>query len=251
VASWYRKGAIMIAGAAALAVGPGGAAGGGHFLATSAGSAAPAGVAEVAGTTVTSGSLSQSVASAAHSATTRSAATAHVASPDLAGTSVASAAAAGSEGNRTGGTGSVACNDGTVTYTPTTVWPPNHKMQTVDITYTDTDNDGDSTSITVMMITDNQAASDGSGELNGSGQPTDQQGLDWAGIGNSGSGSDPSTPATTTAQVRAERSGTDQSGRIYDIKVTCMDSGEPPPSMPMTMQTVDLFVSVPHDQGAG
>ena len=152
-----------------------------------------------------------------------------------------------------GGTGTVACNDGTVTYSPTTLWPPNHKMQTIDISYSDTDNDGDSTSITVGMITDDQAASDGTDELNGSGQPTDQQGLDWAGTGNSGSGSDPDTPATTTAQVRAERSGRDKTGRTYDIQVTCSDSGGVDPNEPnealQEMQTVDLFVTVPHDQG--
>lgn len=144
----------------------------------------------------------------------------------------------------------VACNDGTVTWSPTTIWPPNHKMVTVNISYTDTDNDGDSTSITVGTITDNQAASDGSGELQGSGQPTAQQGLDWAGTGNTGSGSDPGTPATTTAQVRAERSGTDPSGRTYTIQVMCMDSGGTDATEAGgQMQTVDLTVTVPHDQG--
>ena len=33
--------------------------------------------------------------------------------------------------------GSVDCNDGTVTWSPTTLWPPNHKMQTITINYTD------------------------------------------------------------------------------------------------------------------
>jgi len=156
-------------------------------------------------------------------------------------------------GGRTGGTGSVACNDGTVTYDPTTVWPPNHKMQTVTIRYTDNDNDGDHASIMVGAITDDQSASDGSDELNGSGQPTDQQGLDWAGTGNHASADDPGT-ATTTAQVRAERSGTSKAGRTYDIKVTCTDTGgnasadSGEQGSMMEMQTVDLFVHVPHDQ---
>ncbi len=149
------------------------------------------------------------------------------------------------------GTGTVGCNDGTVTWSPTTLWPPNHKMQTININYTDNDNDGDSTSITVGMITDNQAASDGTDETVGSGQPTAQQGLDWAGTGNSASGTDPGTDSTT-AQVRAERSGTDKSGRTYTIQVTCSDQGGTDPNDPtestMQMQTVNLAVSVPHDQ---
>lgn len=159
--------------------------------------------------------------------------------------SVASAA------NRNGGTGSVACNDGTVTWTPTTLWPPNHKMATINITYTDSDGDGDSTQVAVGMITDNQIVN--GQELQGSGQPTAQQGPDFSGTGNTGSGSDGGSPATTTAQVRAERSGTDPNGRTYTIQVMCTDSGGVDPSDPseanMQMQTVDLTVFVPHDQG--
>jgi hypothetical protein len=142
--------------------------------------------------------------------------------------------------------GSVACNDGVVTWSPTTLWPPNHKMQTITISYTDADHDGDNTSVMIGAITDDQASADGSDELQGSGQPTDKQGLDWAGTGNHASSSDPDA-ATTTAEVRAERSGTDKTGRTYTIKVTCMDSGGMPPEM--ESQTVDVTVTVPHDQG--
>ena len=149
-------------------------------------------------------------------------------------------------GHPAGGTGSVPCNDGTVTWSPTNIWPPNHKMWTITINYTDNDNDGDMIAITVGMITDDQAMSDGSGEMNGSGQPTDKQGLDWSGSGNSGMAVDPGT-ATTTAQVRAERSGRDKTGRTYTIQVTCSDMGGS--SMENEMQTVDLTVTVPHDQG--
>jgi hypothetical protein len=149
-------------------------------------------------------------------------------------------------GHPAGGTGSVACNDGNVTWSPTNLWPPNHKMQTITINYTDNDNDGDMIGITVGMITDDQSASDGSNELKGSGQPTDKQGLDWSGTGNTGMASDPGT-ATTTAQVRAERSGTDMTGRTYTIQVTCSDMGGS--DMENDMQTVDLTVTVPHDQG--
>ena len=149
-------------------------------------------------------------------------------------------------GHPAGGTGSVACNDGTVTWSPTNIWPPNHKMWTITINYTDNDNDGDMIAITVGQITDDQSNSDGSNELNGSGQPTDKQGLDWSGSGNSGMATDPGT-ATTTAQVRSERSGRDMSGRTYTIQVMCSDMGGS--SMENEMQTVDLTVTVPHDQG--
>jgi hypothetical protein len=149
-------------------------------------------------------------------------------------------------GHPAGGSGSVACNDGNVTWSPTNLWPPNHKMQTITINYTDNDNDGDMIAITVGMITDDQAASDGSNEQKGSGQPTAQQGLDWSGTGNSGTANDPGT-ATTTAQVRAERSGQDMTGRTYTIQVMCSDMGGS--DMENDMQTVDLTVTVPHDQG--
>ena len=169
----------------------------------------------------------------------------------VAGIAVAVPAAMADPNHGTGGTNTVACGDGTVTYTPDTVWPPNHRMQTIQISYqapagpTDA---GDTTSITVGAITDDQAAADGTGELQGSGNPN--EGLDWAGTGNTASSNEGDT-ATTSAQVRAERSGTDQTGRTYDIKVTCDESGPmgAPSTDPNGMQTVDLLVTVPHDQG--
>ena len=146
---------------------------------------------------------------------------------------------------RAGGSGSTPCNDGTVTWSPTTLWPPNHKMQTITIGYSDTDNDGDMIGVMVGPISDNQSSSDGSNELKGSGQPTDKQGLDWSGTGNMATANDPGT-ATTTAQVRAERSGTSKDGRTYSISVTCSDMGGN--NNEMEMQTVTIQVFVPHDQ---
>jgi len=160
-------------------------------------------------------------------------------------------------GNGTHGDGSAPCvnmttgqQDGTVTWNPTTVWPPNHKMQTVTISYTaDADVPGDQSVITIGAITDNQAASDGSDELKGSGQPTDKQGLDWSGTGNTAS-ADEGTPATTTAQVRAERSGTSQAGRTYSIQVMCGENdGGTGVMAPQEQGTATVTVTVPHDQG--
>ena len=59
------------------------------------------------------------------------------------------------------------------------------------------------------------------------------------------SSTDPGT-ATTTAQVRAERSGTSKAGRTYSINVTCSDMGGS--NNETEMQTVTIQVFVPHDQ---
>jgi hypothetical protein len=141
-------------------------------------------------------------------------------------------------------------SDGTVTWTPMSIWPPNHKMQTVTISYTaPADVSGDQSTITIGTITDNQAAADGSDELNGSGQPTDQQGLDWSGTGHTAS-ADEGTPATTTAQVRGERSGHDQAGRTYSIQVMCGESdGGAGAINPAEQGAATVTVTVPHDQG--
>lgn len=154
---------------------------------------------------------------------------------------------------KSGGTNSTACGDGTVTWSPTSIWPPNHKMQTVTISYTapaDSPSTNDTTTITVGPITDNQAAADGSDELNGSGQPTDQQGLDWAGSGNTATSAE-GQAATTTAQVRAERSGHGKDGRTYSIVVSCSEKigGTAPDMTPGSSGMATLTVTVPHDQG--
>ena len=57
-------------------------------------------------------------------------------------------APAGGNGSRTGGLLRIACNDGVVRWSPLTIWPPNHRMQTVDITYDENDNDRDEITVT-------------------------------------------------------------------------------------------------------
>jgi hypothetical protein len=158
--------------------------------------------------------------------------------------SLVAASAIAIPGARTGGTGSISCGDGTINWSPTTIWPPNHKMHTVTINYVDTDGDGDHNTITVDAILHDQADSDGANEVQGSGQPADKQGLDWTGVGNNAQADDPGT-ATTTVQVRAERSGTLQAGRTYTITVTCTQTG----GDENRSETVNLLVKVPHDQG--
>jgi hypothetical protein len=150
-------------------------------------------------------------------------------------------------GNGTGGNGGpLACNDsvtgnkiGDITWTPTTIWPPNHKPTNVDITITTTDNDGMTTTVAAPSGTHNQYTS----------------GVEDNGAGNTATDFFPGAPAsttdpgsaTTTPQVRAERSGKDGT-RIYDITVTCTKS--PGAGAPAVENgTVHVLVSVPHDQG--
>jgi hypothetical protein len=151
-------------------------------------------------------------------------------------------------GHPAGGNGEIACGDGTVAWDPTSVWPPNHKMQTVNVAYTSGQDDAqyDTSSITVDMITHDQYLTDGT-EMNGSGHTL----IDFEGVGNSGT-ADEGEPAATTAGVVGERSGRDQTGRTYTITVTCSDytDGMPPvEGVTSESDTVNLTVTVPHDQG--
>jgi len=146
-------------------------------------------------------------------------------------------AASADQGHPAGGTGGpVDCGSGTVTWTPTTLWPPNHKLTTVTITYNG-DNDGDKATVAVTGWSDDETV-DGI-ELNGSGAPDSVQGPDVV-PGAPGTGPD-NAPVTTTAQVRSERSGRGD-GRVYTLTVRCTESD-------MDSGTADITVSVPHDQG--
>src|SRR5438067_13693111 len=58
------------------------------------------------------------------------------------------------------GTGTAPCGaTGTITWTPARMWPPNHKMRPVTVTYTEAVADGDTLTLQVNSITDNEAAS--------------------------------------------------------------------------------------------
>jgi len=129
---------------------------------------------------------------------------------------------------------------GTITWSPAVVWPPNHKLVPITISWTENSSspaDNDSNTLTVTGIT--SVGADGPGS--GSGQPTPQQGPDYTGVGNSASAADGS-PATVTVYVRAERAGTDMAGRSYDIQLACQ-SGSEPGGHSMAV------VTVPHDMG--
>jgi hypothetical protein len=158
-----------------------------------------------------------------------------------------------------GGSSHVPCNDGTISWTPTNLWPPNHKLVPIHISYTDNDGDGDTTMVTVTHVTEQ----DGTGApmdaavaetLNGSGKPGQIDAQPDANYPPTG-GSDPSTDATYTEDLRAERAGTDGhgSGRTYDLTVQCTDQGgadlNEPGEGAGEMGTADITVTVPHDQG--
>lgn len=152
------------------------------------------------------------------------------------GIAAVAAAPAGAKGG--GGTGTTMCGNGTLTWSPEVVWPPNHKLVTVSLAWNEnsSDNDGDTNTLTVDNIT-SMGVDD-----KGAGQPSSKQGPDFTGVGNSGSASD-GRPAQTTVQVRAERSGTDRAGRTYKIDVTCHSPDDPMDGM------ASAIVTVPHDMG--
>ena len=161
--------------------------------------------------------------------------------------------------------GQATCGDLNITYSPTILSPPNHKLQTITISATDNDGDGDNFVVQVDSITSNQN-DDAGGGCGAS------QGSDFTGVGNTASGSDPGT-AVTSVQVRAERCG-EEGDRVYDIQLLCSSTAQPggctPPqcscsgSPPVCeciischtggiaddQGTADLLVTVPHDQGA-
>jgi hypothetical protein len=151
-----------------------------------------------------------------------------------------------------GGTASVPCSEGQVVYSPIQLWPPNHQMKTISITYIDNsaagatqgDNDGDQETLTINSITDNQTADDNAGGK-GCGQPTSKQGPDWIFSSNPINSMDPQNIGTSV-QVRSERCAGDKTEpRIYTISVTC---GNPDAGSSSNPTTVDLNVTVPHDK---
>ena len=118
----------------------------------------------------------------------------------------------------------------TVTIAPASLWPPNHKLQTEDITMTlpDAASSAVDVSLQVTDITDDQLAAE-SGKGGGCGQPTSKQGQDWSPTDFSGLVSTGTLEATTDSlaldgvELRSERCaklGT----RTYTVTVTCCDT---------------------------
>jgi hypothetical protein len=130
------------------------------------------------------------------------------------------------------------CGDGTILVTPETLWPPNHKLKTITISYVETAPDADSLSLTINSITDNEIAEDpGTG---GPGEGCGPSDADWVFSNTPVTNTDPNA-VVTTVQVDAERCGNDKAGRTYTINLTCATTDDP------TGVTIDVPVVVPHN----
>jgi hypothetical protein len=91
---------------------------------------------------------------------------------------------------------------GTVTASPSVLWPPNHKMVSVSVAASVADSCGAAPGCRIISVTSNEPVSG-----LGSGNTTP----DWQITGN------------ITVDLRAERSGRG-SGRVYTITVQCTDA---------------------------
>lgn len=141
------------------------------------------------------------------------------------------------------GSASTECNEhGTVSWSPTTLWPPNHKMKTVTIAFDEAQDDGDTIGLEVLSL-----ASDDAGKEKGAAA---KHGPDTAGVGAQDTAVDQAAgeAARVTVQLRAERMGKDRNGRTYTIQVQCSDQGNVS-GQPAHSDTATLTVLVPHDSG--
>ncbi len=159
--------------------------------------------------------------------------------------SAPAALAAASQADHNFGSSTMACGNGDlrVTASPTTLWPPDHKMVPVTFSLTESpsDSDGGTLSIQIMNITTNQTDEDGAG------QPTVQQGPDWSpsAPGTAQTATEPG-PATVTEMIRAERNGLDplKSGRQYMVTVACKETMA---FVTEEMGMATFTITVPHD----
>ena len=145
----------------------------------------------------------------------------------------------------TGGQATVGCGDGVITYSPITLWPPNHKLATINISFAEThpeaapDAGPETLGLQVTGISSNQDTEDAAGGA-GCGPANNP---DWVFdpsliLGATG---DDTVTVSDPVQVRAERCAQDKTARVYTIDVTCSDEGG--------TDSVPLTVTVPHDKG--
>ena len=147
------------------------------------------------------------------------------------------------------GTAQVTCGDGLVTYTPIMLWPPNHNLTQIDISFAEpqpestTDVALETLGIQVTGVSSDQdtqdaAANAGCGLETGAG---DDWVFDTTPV--SGPANDDTATVSTSVQVAAERCAKLKLSRVYTIDVTCSDSDG-------TTDTAQLTVTVPHSKHA-
>lgn len=141
-----------------------------------------------------------------------------------------------------GGQGTTTCGNGTVTWSPAVVWPPNHKLVPITISWTENKESTDVTGDSDNTLSADSVTSVGVDDK-GAGQPSKKQGPDYSGVPTTSSPVADGQPATVTVYVRAERSGTDKAGRTYTINLTCHSGDDPMDGKAMAV------VTVPHDMG--
>ncbi len=146
----------------------------------------------------------------------------------------------------TGGQATVDCGDGVITYSPITLWPPHHKLATINISFAETqpevapDVSPDTLGLTVTGISSDQDTEDAAGGA-GCGSVTNNP--DWVFDSTPvlGTAGDDTVTVSTSVQVRAERCAKDKTARAYTIDVTCTDEGGTDDAV--------LTVTVPHNHG--
>ena len=147
-------------------------------------------------------------------------------------------------GDKNKGSSTLACGDnGSITASPTILWPPNHKDVPILFTYTDDDSDGFGDVALEIIATPHNEIVDEE-EINGTGNTpaaTDSVG---------GAGSDSDGSVDVLGSARAERSGhlNDAGGRVYEFDYAAqadmgLDGCE---SDPATAGD-GIIVFVPHD----
>ena len=142
------------------------------------------------------------------------------------------------------------CEGGSLTFTaPSDLWPPNHKYYE-DISVLATSDDPEEELVLTTTGTHDQYDADTGVEQNGAGNTADDITVDddeAAVIQENSDSSDPQIVAVengtgtvlTDWQARAERSGRDQTGRVYTLSGDTEFSGQP--------CSFEVTMTVPHD----
>jgi hypothetical protein len=146
-----------------------------------------------------------------------------------------------------GGTAQVSCGDGLVTYSPIMLWPPNHKMTQIDISFAEphpestTDTGTETLGLAVTGISSDQDAQDAA--ANAGCGPETGAGDDWVFSTTPvfGAANDDTATVSTSVQVAAERCAKLKTSRVYTIDVTCTDSDG-------ATDTAELNVTVPRSK---